>query len=50
MLESTWNAEPDKRPSFYDIVRTLSNGVEDAGVTSDNFGDESNDYIDIQEL
>ena len=51
MLESTWNAEPDNRPSFSDIVHTLSDGVEDTGVTSDHstveHATESNGYIDV---
>jgi len=54
VLESTWYAEPDKRPSFSDIVQTFSDGVEDASVTSDNVTverttSEPNGYIDIQE-
>jgi len=54
ILESTWNAEPDKRPSFSDIACTLSDGVEDTGVTRDGVtvehATESNGYIDVQEL
>jgi len=51
MLESTWYAEPDKRPSFSDIVQTLNDGVEGAGVTSEDVTTdhptESNSYIDV---
>jgi len=51
ILESTWNTEPDKRPSFSDIVHTLSDGVEYSGVTSDDVtvehATESDGYIDV---
>jgi len=47
ILESTWNTEPDKRPSFSDIVLILSDGVEDTGVVSVEHAAESNGYIDV---
>jgi len=47
VLESTWNIEPAKRPSFSDLVLTLSDFVEDTGVATVEHATESNGYIDV---
>ncbi|XP_065909293.1 uncharacterized protein [Dysidea avara] len=54
MLENTWQEESERRPSFSDIVHTLSEGVEDTGVTNNDITverttSEPNDYIVVQE-
>ena len=54
MLESTWQEESERRPSFSDIVHTLSEGVEDTGVTNNDITverttSEPNGYIVVQE-
>jgi len=48
MLESTWQEEPDKRPSFSDIVHTLSDGVGvDSIVNNVSPTKGTTDYVDV---
>ena len=47
MLESTWQEEPDKRPSFADIVLTLSEGVEDSNLHTVSPIKGTTDYVDV---
>ena len=54
ILESTWQEEPQKRPSFSDIVQMLSDGVKDTSATSDDVAveqttSEPSDYIIVQQ-
>jgi len=51
MLENTWKEEPDMRPSFSDIVCSLSKGVEDTSddITIVRVTNEPDDYVDVKE-
>jgi len=47
MLESTWQEEPDGRPSFSDIVQKLSDGVEDSNLHTVSPAKGKSDYVDV---
>jgi len=47
MLESTWQEEPDGRPSFSDIVQKLSDGVEDSNLLTASPPKGTTDYVDV---
>ena len=52
MMKSTWHGEPEKRPSFSDIVKFFYEqniNTEDTNIdeTDDAIGDSNSGYLDI---
>ena len=47
ILESTWQEESDSRPSFSDIVQTLSDGIEDSNLCIVSPAKGASDYVDV---
>jgi len=44
MIESTWQEEPNLRPSFSHIVQTISDRVQDSNVSP---AKGTTDYVDV---